>query len=71
MDRPMKASPGTKASSVFCALFAGTGLVALAAFGADAVFPALFGAALMAGPLAVIAYVVFLRSEDREKEESV
>lgn len=56
-----------KATAVFCALFAGTGLVALALFGAPGVVPALFGAAMVAAPLAVIAYVVFLRAEDRKE----
>lgn len=62
------ASPQKKATIVFCALFLGTGLVALALFGASGVFPALFGSAAAAAPLSGLVYVVFLRAEDREKE---
>ena len=70
MDRPMKhLNAGQKATCVFCALFAGTGFVALALFGAAGILPALVGAAFTAGPLAALSYVVFLRSEERKEEE--
>jgi 1,4-dihydroxy-2-naphthoate octaprenyltransferase len=62
-------SPGRKATVVFCALFAGTGFVALAVFGASGVVPALAGSLIIAGPFALTAYVVLLRSEDRQLEE--
>jgi hypothetical protein len=62
-------SPGRKATVVFCALFAGTGLIALALFGASGVVPALVGSSCIAGPFALTAYVVLLRSEDRKLEE--
>jgi hypothetical protein len=48
-------SPGRKASVVFCALFAATGFVALAMFGAPGVVPALVGSSCIAGPLALIS----------------
>ena len=63
-------APGRKATVVFCALFLCTGLIALAMFGAPGVVPALVGSSCVAGPLALIAYVVFLRSQDRELEQS-
>jgi hypothetical protein len=61
-------TPGRKASVVFCALFVCTGFVALVMFGAPGVVPALLGSLFVAGPLAVISYVVFLRAQDREQE---
>lgn len=69
MDRPVRQmmSAGQKATTVFCGLFAGTGLVALVLFGASGIFPALLGSIVIAGPLAVVAYVVFLRAEDRKE----
>lgn len=60
-------SPGRKASVAFCALFAATGFVALALFGAPGVVPALLGSLFVAGPVAVILYVVYLRQQDRKE----
>lgn len=62
-------SPGRRATVVFCALFLGTGVVALAVFGASGVVPALVGSSCIAGPFALTAYVVLLRAEDRKLEE--
>ena len=59
-------SPGTKASVVFYAFFAATGFVLLAVFGASGVVPALAGSLFIAGPLALVAYVVFVRSDNTE-----
>lgn len=60
-------SPGRKAIAVFCALFAATGFVALAMFGASGVVPALVGSSCIAGPLCLLSYVVFLRAQEREE----
>jgi 4-hydroxybenzoate polyprenyltransferase len=61
-------SPGRKATAVFCALVLGTGVIALALLGPLAAVPAIIGSLLIAAPLTVIAYVIFLKSEDRELE---
>ena len=57
-------SPGQRATIVFCLLVLLTGVTALALFGAPAVFPAIAGSLLTAGPLSVFVYVVYLRRED-------
>lgn len=67
MKRP-PLSPGQKATVVFCGLVLMTGMLAVAFLGATAALPAVFGAFLAAGPITCFAYVVFLRSEDSEKE---
>lgn len=62
-------SPGRKASVVFCALVLGTGVTAFALLGPMAAFPAIVGSLVIAAPLTIIAYVIFLNREDREFEE--
>ena len=63
MKRPPM-SAGQKATIIACSLILGTGVLSVAALGAVAAVPALFGSMVIAVPLAAFAYVVFLRSED-------
>lgn len=67
MKRP-PLTPGQKATIVFCGLVLMTGITAVAFLGAMAAVPAIAGSFLAAGPITCFAYVVFLRSEDAEKE---